>query len=270
VLGPLVALLVLLVAYVATQLFAGRAAFLLTGAVLATIMSANVFFVIIPGQKRMVAQLTRGEAPDPLPGLQGRQRSVHNTYLTLPVVFAMISVHYPAAHTHSWNWAILALFMAAGALIRQFFVLWHGGRRAWSLPAAALLLLALALAWLAPPTSPATTSSTPTSPTPTAPGTDASSPAADVLAPELRAERPATDALLPLMERHCGICHGTAPQLLPAAPKGIVLHDAASLEQHATAIYQQTVVLRIMPPGNLTGMSEAERDALARWYAGRR
>jgi uncharacterized membrane protein len=259
-LGPLVALLVLLVAFVSTQLFAGRAAFLLTGAVLATIMSANVFFVIIPGQKRMVAQLARGEAPDPLPGLQGRQRSVHNTYLTLPVVFAMVSVHYPAAHAHPWNWAILALFMAAGALIRQFFVLWHGGQRAWALPAAGALLVAIAFAWLAPPSAP-----------PRGDAAGPTAPAAEVaLSPALLAAQPGTDALLPMIAQHCGACHGSQPSLLPAAPKGIVLDDVASLERHATSIFQQTVVLRIMPPGNLTGMSESERDALGRWYASQR
>jgi uncharacterized membrane protein len=262
VLGPLIAVLVLLIAYASTQLFAGRAAFLLTGAVLATIMSANVFFVIIPGQKRMVAQLARGESPDPLPGLQGRQRSVHNTYLTLPVVFAMISVHYSVAHTHPWNWVILALFMTAGALIRQFFVLWHGGRRAWALPVAALLLIAGAFAWLAPASPPMPVG------TPAAPSTGASTDA--VLPPELLAEQPTTVALLPVIDRHCGGCHGSTPSLLPAAPKGILLDSAESLEQHADAIHQQTVVLRIMPPGNLTGMSEAERDAVRRWHGGQR
>ena len=115
-LGIAVGALVLVLCYAATHLFAGRAAFLLVGAVLATIMSANVFFVIIPGQRRMVAALARGETPDPLPGQRGKQRSVHNTYFTLPVVFAMLSTHYASAFAHPHSWLILALFMAAGAM----------------------------------------------------------------------------------------------------------------------------------------------------------
>ena len=108
-LGVVVALFVLALCYLATHLFAGRAAFLLVGATLATIMSANVFFIIIPGQKRMVATLARGGVPDPLPGKRGKQRSVHNTYFTLPVVFAMLSIHYAPAHAHEHAWIVLAL-----------------------------------------------------------------------------------------------------------------------------------------------------------------
>src|SRR5690606_24443855 len=149
-LGALVALLVLALCLVSTSLFAGRAAFLLTGAALATVMSANVFFVIIPGQKRMVAALQRGETPNPLDGARGKQRSVHNTYFTLPVVFAMLSTHYAAAWSHPHNGWVLALFMAAAAMIRQFFVLWHSGQRAWWLPALGTALLAATFAWLMP------------------------------------------------------------------------------------------------------------------------
>src|SRR5690606_10156589 len=155
VLGLVVALLVVALAWTATQLFAGRAAFLIVGAALATIMSANVFFVIIPGQKRMVAALQRGEAPEPLPGMRGKQRSVHNTYFTLPVVFAMLSNHYASGYAHEQAWIVLLLFMAAGALIRQFFVLWHGGARAWWLLVAGALVLAGTFAWLAPTRPPA-------------------------------------------------------------------------------------------------------------------
>lgn len=126
VLGIAVGALVLALTIAATHLFAGRAAFLIVGAALATIMSANVFFVIIPGQKNMVAALARGETPDPVYGKRGKQRSVHNTYFTLPVVFTMISNHNAGTYTHEHAWAILALIMLGGALIRQFFVLWHG------------------------------------------------------------------------------------------------------------------------------------------------
>lgn len=243
-LGVLVALLVLGLAYAATHLFAGRAAFLLVGAVMGTIMSANVFFVIIPGQKRMVAALARGVTPDPLPGLRGKQRSVHNTYFTLPVVFAMLSIHYATAYAHPQSWLVLALFMAAGALIRQFFVLWHGGGRAWWLLAAGGVLLACVFSWLAPK-------------------------AVRTASPAEAASAPGTAAIQLILARHCAACHSAHPTLLPAAPLGMSYDTAAQIEIHADRIHQQTVVLKVMPPGNLTGISEAERAAIARWFEAR-
>ena len=250
-------MLVLALAWLCTSLFAGRAAFLLVGAVLATIMSANVFFVIIPGQKRMVAALQRGEAVDPLPGLRGKQRSVHNTYFTLPVVFTMLSIHFPAAHAHPHSWLLLALFMAAGALIRQFFVLWHSGERAWWLPAAGGGLLLLAFAWMAPRAEP---DRAPIS----APDPGAAPAAGGVPADA------STAAILPIVHRHCGACHGAKPTLLPAAPLGIVLETAEQVERNAQRVHLQAVTLRVMPPGNMTGMQDAEREALDRWYQQRR
>jgi uncharacterized membrane protein len=247
-LGVLMALFVLALCFAATHLFAGRAAFLLVGAVLATIMSANVLFVIIPGQKRMVAALKRGEAVDPLPGLQGKQRSVHNTYFTLPVVFAMLSIHYPAAQAHPHSWLLLALFMAAGALIRQFFVLWHGGGRAWWLLGAGAALLLAAFAWLAPRATPAATDPVDFGPW---------------------GERPDTASVLPIVRQHCAVCHGAQPTLMPTSPQGLLLDAPEQIELQAARLHQQTVVLRLMPPGNLTGMSENERAALARWFEAR-
>ena len=255
-LGLLVAMLVLALAWLCTSLFAGRAAFLLVGAVLATIMSANVFFVIIPGQKRMVAALQRGEAVDPLPGLRGKQRSVHNTYFTLPVVFTMLSIHFPAAHAHPHSWLLLALFMAAGALVRQFFVLWHSGERAWWLPADGGGLLLLAFAWMAPRAEPDSG--------------NAPQPAVAPAASDAAAVDSSTAAILPIVHRHCGACHGAKPTLLPAAPLGIVLETVEQVERNAQRVHLQAVTLRVMPPGNMTGMQDAEREALDRWYQQRR
>ena len=246
-LGASIGLFVLGLCYAATHLFAGRAAFLLVGAAIGTIMAANVFFVIIPGQKRMVAAMVRGEDPDPLPGLRGRQRSVHNTYLTLPVVFAMLSIHYAAATVHAQSWLVLALFMLSGALIRQFFVLWHGGGRAWGLLATGIAVLLATFAWLAPPT--------------TASGATVTPPPAS--------EVPATAAVLPILAQRCAACHSAQPSLMASAPNGVRFDDAAQIERHAELIHRQVVSLRIMPPGNLTGITEAERDTIARWYAGR-
>lgn len=241
-LGVWVALLVLVLCYAATQVFAGRAAFLLVGAGLATIMSANVLFVIIPGQKRMVAALARGEAIDPLPGLRGKQRSVHNTYFTLPVVFAMLSNHYAPAFAHQHSWLVLAGFMVAGALIRQFFVLWHSGGRAWWLLAAGAALLMALFAWLAPRS---------------LAGVDASSPAPD------------TASVQAIMAQRCVGCHSAHPGLMASAPKGAMFDQPQQIEQRAALIYQQVAVLRVMPPGNITQLSESERDVIARWYRGR-
>jgi uncharacterized membrane protein len=267
-LGALVALAVVALCWATTQWFAGRAAFLIAGATLATIMSANVFFVIIPGQKRMVAALQRGDAPNPLDGARGKQRSVHNTYFTLPVVFAMLAIHFGAAYAHPHNWAILAGFMLAGALIRQFFVVWHSGERAWGLLAAggvALLLLGIALApWPQPPVAGQPTDVAPsgTVPAPT-------DPAAPTVPADTAPAMPDTAWVQSLAARHCTNCHSAKPTLMPLAPKNTMFDTPAQLEQHAALIHQQVVVLKIMPPGNLTRMTDAERAALGRWYAGR-
>lgn len=257
-LGLIVGVFVLGLCFAATHLFAGRAAFLLVGATMATIMSANVFFIIIPGQKRMVAALARGETPDPLPGKRGKQRSVHNTYFTLPVVFAMLSVHYAPAHAHEHAWLVLALFMTAGALIRQFFVLWHSGGRAWWLLVAGALVLLATFAWLAP--RPRGMDFAPTPPS------NDGEPAALV---EPTAFVPDSSAIVAIAAQRCAQCHAQQPTLMASAPLGTMLETEAQIEARADKIYQQVVQLKIMPPGNLTQLSDAERAAIGRWYEAR-
>jgi uncharacterized membrane protein len=259
VLGAFVALGTVALCVVTTQQFAGRAAFVVTGAVLATLMAGNVFFVIIPGQRRLVEALRRGDAPDPRDGARGKQRSVHNTYFTLPVVFAMLATHEPEAFAHPHAWAVLAGFMAAGAAIRHFFVRWHDGGRAWGLLAASGVLLVALLAWIAPPSvdddvAPAAPSAQPPAPT---------LPAATVAA--LSAPAPATADLLPLFALRCGGCHSAHPTLMGTAPKGITYDTAPDAEKHAAQILRQAVQLKAMPPGNMTGVTDAERAALGRW-----
>jgi len=254
-LGALVCLLVLAQCYLATHLFAGGAAFLLVGAALATIMSANVFFVIIPGQKRLVAALSRGEAPDPLAGLRGKQRSVHNTYFTLPVVFAMLGNHFALAHAHPHGWLVLALFMGAGALLRQFFVLWHSGQRAWWLLGAGALVMLGAFAWLAPTPAPEAKASAPLTPA-------AHASAATAV--------PASfESVHAILDQRCGACHSAAPTMVASAPKGAIFDTREHIEARAPLIYERVVKLRIMPPGNVTQMTEAERSAIAHWYENR-
>ncbi len=272
-LGVAVAALVLLSCYAATHLFAGRAAFLLVGAVLATIMSANVFFVIIPGQRKLVAALARGEKPDPLPGQRGKQRSVHNTYFTLPVVFAMLATHYAPAFAHPHSWLILAMFMTAAALIRQFFVLWHSGDRAWSLLAAGAVVLVLVFAWLAP-RKPELIASPSVAPVISAPSDrSALSPtpavAADAQAAIGASSAPVTADIFPVIRQHCAVCHSAKPTIMPSAPLGAMFDTAAQIEANAYKIHQQTVVLKVMPLGNITRMSDDERALIGRWFDGR-
>ncbi|MGH8030614.1 MAG: urate hydroxylase PuuD, partial [Arenimonas sp.] len=263
-LGALIALGVVALCATATQLFAGRAAFLIAGAVLATLMAANVFFVIIPGQKRLVAALRAGTPIDPRDGARGKQRSVHNTYFTLPVVFAMLATHEPAAFAHPRAWAVLAGFMLAGALIRHFFVRWHDGGRIWGLLVAAGVLLVALLAWIAPPSieasARATSSVTATAPPAPLALTPAQWAALDVPAPD-------TAAVLPLLALRCGGCHSAAPTIMGAPPKGVIYDTATDAEKHAAHILRQAVQLKVMPPGNMTSVTDEEREALGRWAA---
>ena len=149
-LAALIFVLVMASAWALFHLFSARAAFIHVGAMIGTIMVANVFFHIIPGQKRMVADIRAGRAPDPKPGIIGKQRSVHNTYFTLPVLFIMISNHYPMTYSHPQGWLVLGVIMLAGVLIRQFFVLRHRGSVKWALPAVGVALLAGVAVALAP------------------------------------------------------------------------------------------------------------------------
>jgi uncharacterized membrane protein len=287
-LGAAVAGLVLLLCYAATQVFAGRAAFLIAGAVLGSIMSANVFFVIIPGQKKIIAALARGDTPDPAPGRRGKQRSVHNTYFTLPVVFAMLSTHYATAYAHADGWLVLAAFMAAGALIRQFFVLWHSGDRAWWLLAAGAAVLLAVFAWIRPvprvaaaPVAATTKSAARDSSAPAqtpgmsagtqgaASATTSDAALAATATVAVHVPPPDTQAIQIILTRHCVQCHSATPTLMGVAPKGMMFDTPKQIESHAAVIERQVSVLRVMPPGNITQMSEAEREAVSRWFAAR-
>jgi uncharacterized membrane protein len=229
--------------WVANQLFAGRAAFLLVGAMIATAMSANVFFWIIPGQKKVVAAMTSGEEYDTavmsVHGKRGKQRSVHNTYFTLPVIFAMLSNHYSFLYTHEHRWVILFLMMFAGALIRQFFVQRHGyhlGRAKNPWPFAAIgTAIILAVIVMLKPTPVASTKA------------EAS---------------PVTFAQVKqVLEQRCYMCHGEAVQ-----SKGIRLDQSASVKANAQGVFQQVAVTRQMPMNNATNITEEERNLIKRWF----
>jgi len=230
--------------WLSCELFAGRAAFLLVGAMIATAMSANVFFWIIPGQRKVVAAMTSGQAMDPkelaLHGKRGKQRSVHNTYFTLPVIFAMLSNHYSFLYTHEKHWLILVLMMLAGALIRQFFVQRHGyhhGRAKNPLPfaIAGVVVILGVIVWLRP--------------APVAPSAQASTAAVSF------------QQVSAVFEQRCLSCHGAQVQM-----KNVRFDSPEGVKQHALGIYQQAVVTRQMPMNNATGITEEERGLIKRWY----
>ena len=244
--GILVGLLVVVAAWLACHWFAGRAAFLLVGAMIATSMSANVFFWIIPGQKKVIASIKAGEPVDPVHGKRGKQRSVHNTYFTLPVLFAMLSNHYSFTWSHPHNWIILVLMMFAGAAIRQFFVLRHGyklGRNRHPLPYAlvGMAVIAGVVVWLQP--------------APVATVSVAGSAGAISATPISYAQ------IQPVLEQRCYMCHGAALQM-----KNIRLDSPALVAQHAQEIYQQAVVTKAMPMNNATGITEPERALIGQWF----
>ena len=239
--GVAVLVFVVLASWLACQLFAGRAAFLLVGAMLATAMSANVFFWIIPGQRTVIAQMRAGQPVEAIHGQRAKQRSVHNTYFTLPVLIAMLSNHYGWLYQGAHNWLVLVGLMLAGALIRHSFVARHkalvnGVRVPWEYAAAGTALIAgMALALMpAPQPAPA---------------------AAASAAPPSYAEVQA------VLEQRCNVCHNAV-----VAQKAVALHTPQLVQQHAQAIYQQAVVLKLMPQNNATQMTEAERTLLARWF----
>jgi uncharacterized membrane protein len=239
IVGGAVALVIVLGSWAACQLFAGRAAFLLVGAMVATAMSANVFFWIIPGQRKVVAAMMAGQPVDPIHGRRGKQRSVHNTYFTLPVLVAMLSNHYGWLTTGRWNWVVLVLLMLAGALIRHFFVARHkahvkGVQPPWGYAVAGTALIVALVAGLAPQA-------------PTA--------AAVALPPATRAQVQA------VVQERCVVCHNAQVQ-----QKNVALHTPELLQQHAQATYQQVVVLKLMPLNNATRITDDERALFKRWY----
>jgi uncharacterized membrane protein len=237
-LAGLLFLLTALLAWGLCQLYGGRGAYIHFGAVLGTVMVANVFFVIIPGQRRMVNAHERNEEPDAADGIRAKQRSVHNTYFTLPVLFVMTSNHYAITFSHEYNWLILVAFTVAGALIRIYFVARHKGR-ASPLPVVIATLILLAVAFVIAPRSRATT-------------------VADVPFEQVRS----------VIESRCTSCHSATPTHIAfsAAPSGVVLDTDEQIVAEAERIHQQTVVLKAMPIGNLTQISDEERELLDAWY----
>ena len=262
IVGALLAVLVAVAAWLACHWFAGRAAFLLVGAMMATTMSANVFFWIIPGQRTVVDDLKAGRPVDPIYGKRGKQRSVHNTYFTLPVLFAMLSGHYSFTYTHPHNWLVLILMMFAGAAIRQFFVMRHGyklGRNGNPLPyaLAGVVVILAVIVWLSPEPSLPTPKAAPQASTAATMATAA--PVVSSVSASSGA-RPVTPEIQKIVEQRCVMCHGEQVQM-----KNIRLDSSENLQKNAAMVYQQVIVTKLMPMNNATGLTPEERQSLGEW-----
>jgi uncharacterized membrane protein len=223
------------------QVFGARAAFIHVGALMGTIMVWNVFFHIIPGQRRMVEAIRAGRQPDLRFGVIGKQRSVHNTYFTLPVLFTMISNHFPMTFGHRHAWLVLAVIMLAGALIRQYFVLRHSGKNALALPACATVLMVGLIVAMAPERGPAAVT------------------ARDVTFAQVQ----------PIIAERCAVCHAEKPRFagFQQPPAGVMLDTPERIRAAAPRIQQQAVATQAMPLANLTQMTPDERTQVARWLA---
>lgn len=233
-----------------TQLFTGRAAFLHLGAFTATIMTANVFFIIIPNQKIVVADLKAGRTPDPKLGAQAKQRSLHNNYLTLPVVFLMLSNHYPLAFGTRFNWIIAALIFIIGVFIRHYFNTVHArrGNPHWTWAASAILFVIIM--WLS------------TVPKVLTGDAEASATERQFIASEH------FPAVRDTVMGRCAMCHSEQPGYagIHSPPKNVVLDSDADIAAHAREIYLQAGRSHAMPPGNVSGMTEEERRLITAWF----
>jgi uncharacterized membrane protein len=231
---------VTLSAWGASQLFSGRAAYIQVGAMLGTMMAGNVLFVIIPAHWELVRAKQAGREPDPAPGIRAKQRSVHNNYLTLPVLLAMISNHFPFTYGHAHAWLILVLLMVIGAWTRHFFNARHTGRVYWWIPVSSAVAIALVAIWIRPSSAPATASAT-----------------------------VAFARVQPIVEQRCAFCHSAHPRSpdFTTAPQGIVFDTPAEIAARASAIDQVAVQSKTMPLGNVTHMTDAERELLGAWIS---
>jgi uncharacterized membrane protein len=230
--------LIALTAWGLSHVFSGRAMYIQIGAMLGTIMAANVLHVIIPSQRKLVEAKQQGIAPDPVYGMRGKQRSVHNNYFTLPVLFIMISNHYPMTYGSAHAWAVLVAILLLAAYVRHFFNLRHRGRTVWTIPLTAALGAAVLAVFIAP-----------------------EKPSASAV--------PAFAVVQGIVAQRCAACHAEKPtqEGFSVAPKNVMLDSADRILANAPKIYEQAVVTKVMPIGNLTGMTDGERATVAAWVA---
>ncbi|MFC2971169.1 urate hydroxylase PuuD [Azotobacter bryophylli] len=243
-LGAVLFALIVLAAWGYSRVFGGRAAYLHTGALIGTIMVGNVFRIIMPAQRDLVKAIEEGRQPDPRLPAKGLLRSRHNNYFTLPVLFVMISNHFPSTYGSRYNWLILAAIALLSVLVRHYFNTRHRSQKfAWALPTAALGLLCLA--FVSAPRPPAT-------PAPLAVGPAGSGQFARVEA---------------VIRERCAVCHSASPtsELVGAAPAGVMFDTPEQIRQQAARIRAQAVASQVMPLGNVTGMTAQERELIGAW-----
>jgi uncharacterized membrane protein len=259
--NPTVMMVVLYVIIVAlawgfTQVFSGRAAFLHLGAITATIMSANVFIVIIPNQKIVVEDLKAGRTPDAKYGKIAKLRSTHNNYLTLPVIFLMLSNHYPLAFAGEYNWVIASLVFLMGVTIRHFFNTRHagGGNPVWTIPATVVLFIGIMVLSLLPIWSGAEE--------------DETSELRRTPQMEQLASADSFEDVVITVQGRCAMCHAAEPGWdgIVSAPKNVRFETEDDVLRHARAIYLQAGVTHAMPPANVAFMEPGERRLIADWY----
>jgi uncharacterized membrane protein len=242
-LSVIVFLFVVMVAFLLTHVLSGRASFVHVGAMIGTIMVANVFFIIIPNQKIVVADLIAGRQPDPKLGYEAKQRSTHNNYLTLPVLLMMLSQHYPMVFGHDHSWAVVALVLLLGGVIRDFFNKMHAGHTGkalyWQWPAA-VVVMAVLIAFVSyrPET------------------------AADPDAPPVT-----TTDVFAIAQARCVTCHSANPtdSDFREPPAKVVFDSPEDLKRESARILKQSVLTNAMPLGNKTKMTKEEREAIGRW-----
>lgn len=264
---------VILMAFAFQHVFSGRGALNHTGALMATMMTGNVFFVIIPNQKKVVAALIAGRTPDPALGKAAKQRSTHNNYLTLPVLFLMLSNHYPLTYSTPYAWAIVALVLVTGTIIRHYYNVTHAhqGNPWWAWVVAAVCI-ALA-AWISAATAPGAQEILGRlhviSP---AYGAVLISPAHGATAePKAENKQQLFDDAATVITSRCSMCHAPEPvwEGIGIAPKGVLLDTEPHIKREAPAILVQAVLTHAMPPNNITEMTNEERDTVAAWLKSR-
>ncbi|SDU99877.1 urate hydroxylase PuuD [Pseudomonas mucidolens] len=277
-LGLILFVLLIAAAYGFSKVFSGRGAYLHVGAVIGTIMVGNVFRIIMPAQRALVAAIAENRTPDPALPAKGLLRSRHNNYFTLPVLFIMISNHFPSTYGSQYNWLILAGIAVAAVLVRHYFNTRHDSQKyAWTLPAGALAMICLAYVTGPKPVAsapevakaPAAIEYQPLPETALGGGLKPAAPATPAPATEPAPAQASTDfgKVHSVIEERCTACHSAKPTspLFSAAPGGVMFDTPAQIQQQAARIQAQAVATQIMPLGNITQMTQQERDLIGSW-----
>lgn len=263
-LGLVLFILLVGAAYGLAQVFSGRGAYIHVGAIIGTIMVGNVFRVIMPAQRNLVSAIEENREPDPALPAKGLLRSRHNNYLTLPVLFIMISNHFPSTYGSEYNWAILAGLAIFSILVRHYFNTRHGSQKfAWTVPVAALGMITLAFVTSPNMNKPAA----PVVKAPVATESTATPASGEVAQADLSSDLVSFDAINQVIQQRCSVCHSATPThaAFAAAPAGVILDTPEEIKANVPRIVAQTVTTKVMPLGNLTQMTDDERSLIGTW-----